>query len=71
MNNELSILLRAMREAGDAILHLQKNGFSVERKANNDLLTQADLQANDILKKNLLGNFPQDGWLSEESVDDV
>lgn len=71
MNKETSVLLEAVREAGEAILALQQSGFTVSRKVNDDLLTQADLLANDILKKRLLGAFPEDGWLSEESVDDV
>ncbi len=71
MNNEASVLKKAVLAAGSAILQLQKTGFSVMRKENNDLLTQADLLANEILHKELLGAFPEDGWLSEESVDDV
>lgn len=68
--NEVTILLNAMRNAGDVILSIQRAGMLVERKANNDLVTTADLQANEILKKALIGAFPLDGWLSEESVDD-
>jgi myo-inositol-1(or 4)-monophosphatase len=70
MSNEVAVLLQAVREAGSAIATLQSEGFSVTRKANNDLLTQADLLANDILKDKLTKAFPDDGWLSEESVDD-
>lgn len=70
MSNEASILKQAALEAGAAILKLQETGFSVSRKENNDLLTQADLLANDIIKKHLSAAFPEDGWLSEESVDD-
>ncbi len=70
MSTELTVLLDGMRLAGAEILSLQKNGFSVERKANNDLLTQADLAANHILKSHLSTHFPAIGWLSEESVDD-
>lgn len=71
MNNELFVLLEAMREAGEAIVGLQKTGFSISKKANNDIVTKADLLANEILKNHLLTAFPQYGWLSEESVDDL
>jgi myo-inositol-1(or 4)-monophosphatase len=71
MNEEPIILLQAVKAAGDAILQLHKTGFSVARKANNDLLTQADVLANEILKEHLLKSFPTYGWLSEESVDDL
>lgn len=68
---ECEVLLQAMREAGRAILHFQKTGFSISKKANQDVLTEADLRANHILKSALLTAFPKDGWLSEECVDDT
>lgn len=71
MNKEAAILLDAVKEAGAAILKLSASGFSVTHKVNNDLLTQADLLANDILKHHLTKQFPADGWLSEESADDL
>lgn len=71
MDKEASVLLEAMHEAGSAILQMQKRGFTHTTKANNDIVTQADLLANDILKLRLLGAFKEDGWLSEESADDL
>lgn len=71
MNNEVAVLLRAVREAGEAIAALQATGFTVTRKANHDLLTQADLLANDMLKSQLTSAFPTDGWLSEETADNL
>ena len=32
-------------------------------------LTQADSESDDLLKERLLGAFPDDGWLSEETAD--
>lgn len=69
MLREQTILLNAIREAGDAIVKIQQKNFHTTLKANNDPLTEADLLANEILKKHLLGSFPTDGWLSEETVD--
>lgn len=71
MENQLKILVEVVREAGLAILDARKRGVTVTHKENNDVLTQADLLANQILKKRLLAEFPDDGWLSEESVDDA
>lgn len=71
MNNELNCLLSAMRDAGNEILHLQKNGFAISKKSGNQLVTQADLAANKILKTALLNTFPDYGWLSEECADDA
>lgn len=66
----MDILLQATRSAGAAILKLQVEGFSVARKENRDLVTQADLLANEILRSMLTEHFPAYGWLSEETVDD-
>lgn len=62
--------LTIIRKAGDAVLTLKQQGFFVNRKSNNDLVTQADLLVNDILKKHLTNLVPDAGWFSEESADD-
>jgi myo-inositol-1(or 4)-monophosphatase len=69
--NELKTARSAALEAGKAILQIQADGFEVARKANQDPVTTADLEANAILKAALLGAFPDDGWLSEETRDDA
>lgn len=71
LEEEKNILLTAMREAGAAVRKLQQTQLEIKNKANNDIVTEADLRANDILKEALLGAFPEDGWLSEETVDDA
>ena len=68
--SELDILIAAVREAGTAIADMRHQGVTVTHKENHDVLTQADLLANQILQTRLLQAFPDDGWLSEESVDD-
>lgn len=68
--HEINVLVDAVREAGAAILQMQEMGFSIEKKANNDIVTQADLLANNILRSRLSSEFPTYGWLSEESCDD-
>lgn len=70
VSSELLILKQAVQEAGAAVLQIQKQGLTVNHKTNRDIVTQADLLANDILKARLLQAWPQAGWLSEESVDD-
>lgn len=69
MNKEKKILLQAVQEAGLAIFNLQKKGFSIQEKGQHDILTEADLLANHILQSQLLGAFPEYGWLSEETID--
>lgn len=67
----VEILIAAVRAAGDAIADFRRQGnVTVTVKDNKDVLTQADLLANQILKSRLQETFPQYGWLSEESVDD-
>ena len=70
MNSDLDILIAAVRDAGSAIADMRHQGVTVTLKDNQDVLTQADLQANQILQSRLCAAFPDDGWLSEESVDD-
>ncbi len=68
---ELTAATRGARLAGAAILQIQADGFEIARKANQDPVTTADLEANRILKGVLLDAFPDDGWLSEETRDDA
>ncbi|MFW5733408.1 MAG: 3'(2'),5'-bisphosphate nucleotidase CysQ [Planctomycetota bacterium] len=68
---ELTAATQAARQAGAAILQIQADGFEIARKANQDPVTTADLEANRILKGVLLDAFPADGWLSEETRDDA
>lgn len=67
---EMSPIIAAVREAGAAIVNLQKKGFSIQRKSPHELVTEADMLANQILKKALCVAIPEAGWLSEECVDD-
>lgn len=71
MGNETEILLHAVKAAGKAIIEMQKKGFSISLKENEDVLTQADLLANQIIRNAIHDAFPEDGWLSEENVDDL
>ncbi len=68
---ELQALQQAVLVAGAAVLQIQRSDITISRKSNRDIVTQADLLANDILKEQLLAHWPQAGWLSEESVDDA
>ncbi len=70
MKLETTVLLETILSAGVAIEALRKKEVIATLKENQSPLTEADLLANEILKKNLLSYFPQDGWLSEETKDD-
>ena len=70
MLEELAVLERALREAGAAVGQVVQTGLKTTYKTGDDPLTQADLAANQVLQETLLGTFPTDGWLSEETRDD-
>ncbi|MBV9575020.1 MAG: 3'(2'),5'-bisphosphate nucleotidase CysQ [Gammaproteobacteria bacterium] len=70
MQKELKILLNTIEAAGDAVEAFRKNEIAFSLKQNQSPVTEADLIANNVLKKNLLTHFPQDGWLSEETIDE-
>ena len=60
---------RAAREAGRVVLRLAREGFETARKANQDPVTTADLEADAVLRNAIAAAFPADGWLSEETRD--
>jgi myo-inositol-1(or 4)-monophosphatase len=66
----LEILNKYVHKAGQAIYQMAAEGFKTAYKANEDPVTTADLKADSILKEGLLKDFPNTGWLSEETRDD-
>ncbi len=68
-NAAIDVLLPAMKLAGEAILQLQEKKMSFMIKVNKDIVTAADLRANEILNLQLHNAFPEFAWLSEECVD--
>jgi len=71
LEKELEVLQDSTRKAGLEVMRIAADGFATRRKANQDPVTAADGAANHILKDALLGQFPDTGWLSEETVDDL
>lgn len=66
---EADVLHEAIGTVGRVLAEAMKGGFTTEHKHNHDPVTSTDLAANRVLKELLLGNFPDDGWLSEETRD--
>jgi len=69
--SDLDVLIGCVREAGQAVFDMAKNGFKTAYKLNEDPVTTADLKADKILKETLLKHFPDTGWLSEETADEL
>ena len=69
------VLAEAAREAGARALALFRPGArtlaQVTTKAGGSPVTEADLAAEALLKSRLKGAFPDAGWLSEETADDL
>ena len=59
----------AAREAGDLARDFFERPLEVERKADQSPVTVADRAAEERLRDRLLGAFPDDGFLGEESGD--
>jgi len=70
MERELALLVDAVRKAGAKAHELVRDGFEVRTKPDRSPVTTVDLEVNRILHDMQRREFPQDGWLSEESPDD-
>jgi myo-inositol-1(or 4)-monophosphatase len=68
---ELEVAVRAARQAGEIIRSLYGRAVVVVEKGDrkDSPLTEADTRANEVLHRVITGEFPGDGWLSEESKD--
>ncbi|MES9968098.1 MAG: 3'(2'),5'-bisphosphate nucleotidase CysQ, partial [Sedimenticola sp.] len=72
MNNtpiDIEQLIDIARQAGDAILDIYNSDFSVQEKADNSPLTEADLAAHTLITARLAEMTPEIPLLSEESAD--
>lgn len=69
MRQTLNIALEAARAAGQAIRDLYGHHGQVGDKGEAGPVTEADLAANARIQTILGREFPEDGWLSEETAD--
>ena len=65
----IGAVIKAVEQAGRAILDVRQRGFSVTQKGRHGPVTDADRAADGILKAALLDIEPC-AWLSEETTDD-
>jgi len=66
--DELALAVAAAEDAGVALLrhHRARDRLRVEEKRAGDFVSEADREAEALLKRRLLGARPGDGWLGEE-----
>lgn len=70
LDRELNTAIQAAVAAGDKILEIYRNDFSVYYKDDKSPVTEADIIANQVILTLLANCFPEDGFLSEEVIDD-
>ena len=71
LQRELDVALRLAHEAGVAIMGYYQTGLDVDRKAGDEPVTEADQVADGLIAAGLRDAFPNDGLLTEESLDDL
>lgn len=67
---ELECAINAAKEAIIFIMSIYKKGFNVEIKSDNSPVTEADIGADNLIRKILHKAFPSYAFLTEESEDD-
>lgn len=67
--NRYDAALDAAQQAGQFALGYFDRGIAIEWKSDHSPVTMADRGAEDLLRKALLGKFPNDGFLGEEFGD--
>jgi myo-inositol-1(or 4)-monophosphatase len=70
LSAELEIAVALALEAGTLLMETRNAGLEVRYKGKDDPVTQADLNADALIRDGLAQHFPGDGLLSEETVDD-
>lgn len=71
ISQALDVAKEAVQQAGQVVLSYYSSQYEVQSKGVDNPVTSADLAANRVLQDVLLGAFPQAGWLSEESADNL
>src|ERR1041385_814258 len=73
LDHEMKVAVNLARDAGAILLAHYHSPFLVEQKVNAleelEEVTAADREANDLIVRTLLTEFPDDGILAEESKD--
>lgn len=70
MNRDLDIAKKAAREGVRVIKEFKKDGFKVRKKGFHDLITDADIAAEEAILSVINDAFPNDDILAEESASD-
>ncbi|PYV13202.1 MAG: 3'(2'),5'-bisphosphate nucleotidase CysQ [Acidobacteria bacterium] len=66
---QMKFAVDAVRRAGAAILSYFRGSYELKEKSKGNPVTSADLAADALLREAFARDFPEDGWLSEETAD--
>jgi len=69
LNTDLELAVTAARAAGEAVMRYFRRDPEVRYKEPDQPVTEADLEADRLLRSLLVGARPAYGWLSEETAD--
>lgn len=69
-NNVLKDMIEASKIAREIILNIYRQDFKIKIKSDDSPVTQADLQADEAIRKYLHEKYPEFGFLTEETNDD-
>jgi myo-inositol-1(or 4)-monophosphatase len=67
--DDLTLLLKTLREAGKVAMRFHGKGPKVWNKPDGTVVTEADIAVDELLKHAIATARPDDGWLSEETKD--
>ncbi len=67
IERRLSAALEAASRASKFLLSHESLRFSVSDKAENDYVTTADRESENLIREYLMNEFPEDGWFGEET----
>lgn len=75
LEKELDAAIRLAREAGTIVSRYYDEGFETEEKVGADSFSEpvtiADREASRVIVEGLAADFPEDGILSEEEIDNI
>ena len=71
LERALSVAKEAALKASEVIMDIYNTDFEVDYKEDDSPVTQADREADEIIRQHLKASFPDYALLSEESIDDL
>ncbi|MBI2339796.1 MAG: 3'(2'),5'-bisphosphate nucleotidase CysQ [Deltaproteobacteria bacterium] len=71
LEKEYAVAIEAAKKAGQVIAGYFGRQYTVTQKGQDQPVTDADREANRVIHETILSEFPDDGWLSEETKDDA